>query len=144
MGKVKIGLNCYLTADILTTVLQKCSMSSFLPNISFLSTSLNLVVKFAKRKIEKHLLRSHKGTKLKLCRTLHLASTKCMFLLPLLMYFRCYINLMFPLTYNGKSDIAISLQIFWQTFSEMFIEWSSKCIILFLLQFDWLSWQLKG
>ena len=28
MGKVKLGLYFYLTADILTHVLQKCSMSS--------------------------------------------------------------------------------------------------------------------
>ena len=30
-----------------------------------------------------------------------------MFLLPLLMYVRCYGNLKFPLTYNGKSEIGI-------------------------------------
>ena len=31
MGKVEIGIYCYLTADILTKVLQKCSLSSPLP-----------------------------------------------------------------------------------------------------------------
>ena len=35
MGKLKIGLYCYLTADILTKVLQKCSLSSPLSNILF-------------------------------------------------------------------------------------------------------------
>ena len=33
MGKVKIGFYFYLTADILTKVFQKCSLSSPLPNI---------------------------------------------------------------------------------------------------------------
>ena len=33
MGKVKIGLYCYLIADILTKVLQSCSLNSPLPNI---------------------------------------------------------------------------------------------------------------
>ena len=33
-----------------------------------------------------------------------LASTKMMFLLPLLMHFHCDGNLKFPLTYNGKSE----------------------------------------
>ena len=33
---MKIGLYCYHTADILTKVLQKCSLSCPLPNISFI------------------------------------------------------------------------------------------------------------
>ena len=33
----------YLTANILTKVLQKCSLSSPLPNISFLPNPLNLI-----------------------------------------------------------------------------------------------------
>ena len=43
MGKVKIGLNCYLAADILSKFLHKCFLSSRLPNISFLSNPLNLI-----------------------------------------------------------------------------------------------------
>ena len=31
MGKVKVGLHFYLSADVLTKVLQKCSLSSPLP-----------------------------------------------------------------------------------------------------------------
>ena len=31
MGEVEIGIYCYLTADILTKVLQKCSLSSPFP-----------------------------------------------------------------------------------------------------------------
>ena len=57
MGKVKVGLYFYLIADILTKVLQKCSLSSPLPNMNFVQTAemLNL------RKIFKnHILRSHK------------------------------------------------------------------------------------
>ena len=43
MGKMKIGIYCYLIEDILTKVVQKCSLSGPLPtfyscpNISFLS-----------------------------------------------------------------------------------------------------------
>ena len=44
MGKVKVGLYFYLTADnIMTKVLQKCSLSSPLPNIRILSKLLNLI-----------------------------------------------------------------------------------------------------
>ena len=43
MGKVKVGLLFYLTADILTKVLQKYSLSSPLSNILFLSKPLNLI-----------------------------------------------------------------------------------------------------
>ena len=34
MGKVEIGIYYYLNADILTKVLQKCSLSSLLPTFS--------------------------------------------------------------------------------------------------------------
>ena len=43
MVKVEVGLYCYLNADILTKSLQKCSLSSPLPNISFLFNPLNLI-----------------------------------------------------------------------------------------------------
>ena len=46
MGKVKIGIYCYmyLIADILTKVLQNCSLFSPLPqNLSFQSKHLNLI-----------------------------------------------------------------------------------------------------
>ena len=43
MEKVKVGLYCYLTADILTQALQKCLLSGNLLNISFLSKPLNLI-----------------------------------------------------------------------------------------------------
>ena len=45
-----------------------------------------------------------RGMKLKLCRNVHNISLykNCVFLLPLLMYFRCYNK--FPLAYNGKSE----------------------------------------
>ena len=63
------------------------------------------------------------------------------------MYFRCYGNLKFLLTYNGKSEtwhlVLFHCRYFDKLFSEMFIEWSStKRIILVLTsKFDWLSWQ---
>ena len=43
LGKVEIGLYCYLTADILTKVLQKCSLSSPLPNVCIVSEPLNVI-----------------------------------------------------------------------------------------------------
>ena len=43
MGKVKVGLYFYLTADILTKVFQKCSLSSPLLNIWILSKPLILI-----------------------------------------------------------------------------------------------------
>ena len=43
MGKVEIGICFCVTADILTKVLQKCSLSSPLPTICILSKSLILI-----------------------------------------------------------------------------------------------------
>ena len=70
MEKVKIGLYCYVTANILTIILQKCFLSSPLPNISFLAKHLTLFgchsnqnAKFEKQILKDHLLRSHKGDK---------------------------------------------------------------------------------
>ena len=39
MGKMKVDIYCYFSADILTNVLQKCSLSSSLPNIILVQTS---------------------------------------------------------------------------------------------------------
>ena len=69
MGKVEIGDYCCLTADFLTKVLQKCSLSGPLPNIWILSKPRNSIgcngnrnVKSAKKKIKKNnLLRSYNG-----------------------------------------------------------------------------------
>ena len=64
MGNVKEGL----IADMLTKVLQRCPLSSPLPNIRILSKPLNLIGchgnrkdEFAKKYEKNHLLRSHKG-----------------------------------------------------------------------------------
>ena len=63
----KVGLYFYSTADILTKVFQKCSLSSPLPNIWILSKPLNLIGchgnrkdKFTKKILKNHILRSHK------------------------------------------------------------------------------------
>ena len=65
MGKVKGGLYFYPTADILTEVFQKCSLSRPLPNIRIMSKPLNLIGcndnrkdKFAKEYLKTHLLRN--------------------------------------------------------------------------------------
>ena len=111
MGKVKVGIYCYLTADVLTEVLQKWPLSSPLPDILILSKPLNLIgshgsrkAKFAKKK-NKKIISSEaiRGIKLKLCRKVHNISLyKMAFLLSLLISFCCYGKLKFPLTYNGK------------------------------------------
>ena len=76
MGKMKISIYCYVTADILTNVLQKCSLSSPLPNVLFLSKPLNLTgchgnrkTKFAKKKKKSNIISSEaiRGIKVKLC-----------------------------------------------------------------------------
>ena len=76
MEKVNIEMYCYLTADILTKVLQKCSLSIPLPNIYILSTKLNLIGchgnqkdKFSKKIFKIHLLRSHKGKEAEILQT---------------------------------------------------------------------------
>ena len=77
MGKVKVGLYCYLIADILTKDLQRCSLSSPLPNTLILSKPLNLIGchdnrndKFAKE-YSKIISEAIRGMKLKLCRNAH-------------------------------------------------------------------------
>ena len=42
-GQNENGIYCYLTVDTETKVLQKCSLSSLLPNVSFLSKPLSLI-----------------------------------------------------------------------------------------------------
>ena len=124
MRKMKIGIYCYLRSDILTKVLEKCSLSSPLLYISFLPIPLNLTgchgnrkTKFVEKKIQ-NLLRSHKVISWNFAEMfIILASTKIVFLLPLIWCFGCYGNFKFPLTIMGKvklAFIAISLEIFWQ------------------------------
>ena len=52
MGKVEISIYCYLTADILTKVLQKCSMGNPLPTVWILSKPLNLNGAVATKKVK--------------------------------------------------------------------------------------------
>ena len=67
MGQVEIGINCYLTADILTTILQKYSLGGPQPNLWILFKQLNVTgcrgnrkAKFAKKTFKNRLFRSHK------------------------------------------------------------------------------------
>ena len=96
MGKVKIGPYFYLTTDILTKVLQKCSLSR-----------LNWHGHILKIAILVPLQKWH-------------------FLLTLLVCFRCYGNLKFPLAYNGKSEncplLLSHCRYFDKSFTEMFLE----------------------
>ena len=78
MGKMKVGLYCYLIADILSKDLQRCSSSSPLPNIWILFKSLSLIgchcnqkEKFAKKYSKIISSEVITGMKLKLCRNVH-------------------------------------------------------------------------
>ena len=71
--KMKIGIYPYFIADILTKLLLKCSLSSPLPNIQFLSTPLhkigchgNLKAKYAKQYSRINSSEAVRGIKLKL------------------------------------------------------------------------------
>ena len=71
-----------------------------------------------------------RGMKLKLCKNVHDISLYVKyiysFLLSLPLYFRCYGNLKFPYTYNGKSAnwhlFLCYCRYFEITFTEMFLE----------------------
>ena len=105
MGKMDIGIYFCVTADILTKVLLKCSLSTPLSTICILSKSLILIgchatkrLNFSKKLFKNFLLRSHKGDE---AETLHkflryYTLLKLCFLLLLRMWFRCYGNFKFP------------------------------------------------
>ena len=82
MGKVKIGIYCSLTAGYFD---QKCSLSSPLRNVLFLSKCLKFIgchgsrkAKFANKYIylEIFSLEAIRGIKLKLCRNVHISHYK--------------------------------------------------------------------
>ena len=139
MGKVKIGLYCYLTADILTNSLQKCSLNSPMPNILFLSIPLDLIgchgYRKAKFLLKKKIISSEaiSGIKLKLCRNV----CKIIFYKKNFVYC-CWSDMcfQFSLAYNGKREnwplLLSRCRYFDKSFTEMFS--------FFLL----LPWQLKG
>ena len=120
---MKVGLYCYLTANILTKVLQKCS----LPSIWILSKLLNLIgchgnqkAKFAGGGGEIIFSEAIRGTKLKLCRNIHNFSLYKSYVF----YCCCLCTFVAMATWSfywlimGKVQvglfIAISLQVFWQ------------------------------
>ena len=156
MGKVKVGLCFYLTADILTKKIQKCSWSSPLPNIWILTKPLNLIVCHGNRKAKfankfSKLISSDaiRGMKPKLCRNVHnisLYKSGISWYEIKLLCFHCYVNLNFPLTYNGKSEnwplLLSHCRYFDKSFSEIFIEWSSTKHVLSVLPLNLI--ELKG
>ena len=95
MGKVKVGLYFYLTADILTKVLQKYSLNSPVPDIWILSKPLNLIGSYGNRKAKfankfSKIISSEaiRWMKLKLYRNVHninLAFTKVAFIVDVAM-----------------------------------------------------------
>ena len=103
MGKVEIDIYCYLTADILTKVLQKCSLISPLPTIWNLSKPLNLIgchgnqnAKFAKIYWKVFFSEAIRGMKLKLCRNVHNISFYKMYVF----YCRCLCAFVTMATYS--------------------------------------------
>ena len=98
MGKVKIGLYCYLITDILTKFYRNA-----LPNISVLSKPLNLITchgnrnsKFVKKYSKSHLLRIYKGDKDETLREMFrtLASTKVFFFFVLFFFAVAHVPLL--------------------------------------------------
>ena len=95
---MKIGMYCYLIADILAKVLQKCSLGGPLQNIPFCVVTSQFVWlpwqpegKICEKIFKNQLLRSCLGIKLKLCRIASNNSLdKNIVLLPLLKHFGCY------------------------------------------------------
>ena len=112
MGSVKVGLYCFLIADILTKVLQRCSLRSPLSNIWILSKPLNLIGchdnrkdKFAKIYSKSISSEAIMRMKLKLCR--HVCNISlyknCVFI-AIAHVLSVLWQLKHILTYNDKSE----------------------------------------
>ena len=111
MGKMKTGIYCYLTVDILTKLLQKCFLNGPLPNIPFFCCNFLIwLVTMATNRGNLHQKKSKNISSegvwgMKLCRNVsNISLKKNCFLFPLLKHVGCYGNLKFPLTYNGKNE----------------------------------------
>ena len=112
--------------------LKKCSCSNPLPNVSFLSKSLNLIgchvnrkAKFEKQYSKIISSEAIRGIMLKFYRNVCCISLhKNGVLLPLLMRFHCYGK--FPWTYNGESKnwslLLCHCRYVYKSFTEMFVE----------------------
>ena len=89
MGKEEIGIYFCLTVDILTKVLQNCSLSSPLPTVCILSKPLTLLVANRKAKLKNVYTKiffseAIRGVKLKLCKNVHDTGLYIFFF-----YYRC-------------------------------------------------------
>ena len=156
MGKVKVGLYCYLIADFLIKILQRCSMSSPLPNI-FCPNRWILLVAMATERINSQKIKkksspqkSKGGWSWNFAEMfITLASTKIVFLLPLLICFHFYGNWKFPLTYNEKSESRSLLLSHCRYFDRTFfinVCWVASTKhkeVVQIPHFDLLPWQLK-
>ena len=124
MGKVEIGIHCYLTVDILTNILQKRPLCSPLRNTWILSKPLNLIgcygnrkTKFAKKYSKIISSEAIRVMKLKLCRNVYNISLQKM-----CFYSRCWYAFVavqwdnnkglfsfFPLEVNGNFNLKFPL-----------------------------------
>ena len=135
MGKVKIGIHFCVTADILKKVYRNDSgvvlyqPYEFCPNhwfwlVAMATERLNFQKKYSKIFFSEAI----RGMKLKLRIDVFDISLyiNYIFLLSLLMWFRCYGNSKFPYTYNGKSGnwhlFLCYCRYFDKSFTEMFLE----------------------
>ena len=156
--KWKICLYCYLTADILTSVLQECSLSSPLPNIWNLSKTLNLIGWHGNRKAKcankfSKIISTEAtmGVKLKLCRNVYnISFYKKTFLVDVALV----LSLLWQLKVSSdlkwekwkSAFIAIALQIFWQELYRK-VPWVILWQTYYLCQNPWkwlVAMQQKG
>ena len=100
MGKVKIGIYCYLIADILTKVFRKYLLSGLLPNIYFFVQfdwlSWQSKTNFWEKIFKINSLEAMWKIKLKLCRNVH-STNLCKTIVVVCFYFGCYGNLKFSI-----------------------------------------------
>ena len=132
MGKVKIGIYCYLIADILTKVSQKVSLGGPLQNISFLSKCLKFIGCHGNRKAQFVIFfflifsEAIRGIKLKLCSNVHNISLYKTGIFYCHCSCNCYGNSTFSIDLNGKSKNWLLLlshcRYFDKKFTEMYRE----------------------
>ena len=131
MGKVEIGI--YVTADVLTEILQKCSLSSPLPTVWILSKPLNLIgchgnwnAKFAIKILKNLLVRSHRGWSWNFVEVfITLASTLIVFFF----YCRCSCAFVAMVTdsFQRLKMGKVKIGLYFYLFADIFTKALQKC-----------------
>ena len=158
MGKVEIGIYFCVTADVLKKVLQKCFWSSPLPTTWILSKALILIgchgnrkALFSKKYSKIFFSEAIKGMMLKLCINVHDISLYINYIFivvanVLSLLWQLKVSIYFIMEKWKLAFISVLLQIFWQSFTEMILEYFSTNHMNFvqITDFDWWPWQPKG